>query len=46
MLSVIFLQVTGFFTKIEISITDCLTTIEVAMPDPTAETKAFRISIK
>jgi hypothetical protein len=38
-------QFTRFFTKNEISITDRLTTIEITMPDATAESKAFRISI-
>jgi hypothetical protein len=41
-----FLQITGFFTRSEDSITNRLATIEVAMPDATAETEAFRISIK
>jgi hypothetical protein len=40
------LQFAGLFTKIEISVTNRLATIEVAMPDASTYPEAFGISIK
>jgi hypothetical protein len=39
-------QITGFFTKIEISITNRSVTIEIAKPDAVAYAEAFGIPIK